>query len=90
MKKLNLKTRLYLIIMYILGSIFLAQNILQWQSINLIMLAALCVLASLALIFKVEGATKRSHYTFSFIVYGFAFILLGFRELLLLLFFLIS
>lgn len=40
-------------------------------------LFVLSFLASLALILKVEGATKRSHYTFSFLVYGFTFALYG-------------
>ena len=41
------------------------------------MLIILCVIASLALLIKVEGATNRSHYTFSFLVYGFTFTLYG-------------
>ena len=41
------------------------------------MLVILCLLASLAMIIKVEGTTNRSHYTFSFIVYGFTFAHLG-------------
>ena len=47
------------------------------------MLGVLCVLASLALILKVEGATNRSHYTFSFLIYGFTFALYGIPEALL-------
>ena len=41
------------------------------------MLFGLCVLASLALILKVEGSTNCSHYTFSFLVYGFTFAAFG-------------
>jgi len=41
------------------------------------LLVILCVLASLALVFKVVGATSNSHYAFSFLIYGFSFIALG-------------
>jgi diguanylate cyclase (GGDEF)-like protein/putative nucleotidyltransferase with HDIG domain len=47
------------------------------------LLLTLCVLASLTLILKVEGSTKRSHYTFSFLVYGFTFALFGPAEAIL-------
>jgi len=46
-------------------------------------LGILCLLASLALILKVEGATNRSHYTLSFLVYGFTFALYGIPEAML-------
>ena len=77
MKDLTTTTKLYLLFVYALGSMFLVWNIFNWQPVNPLMLAALCTLASLSLIIKVEGATSRSHYTFSFIFYGFAFIHLG-------------
>jgi diguanylate cyclase (GGDEF)-like protein/putative nucleotidyltransferase with HDIG domain len=41
------------------------------------LLVALCVLASVSLILKVEGSTNRSHYSFNFLVYGFTFAVLG-------------
>jgi diguanylate cyclase (GGDEF)-like protein len=41
------------------------------------LLVVLCLLASLALIMKVEGPTSQSNYTFSFVVYGFSFATLG-------------
>jgi diguanylate cyclase (GGDEF)-like protein/putative nucleotidyltransferase with HDIG domain len=77
MKDLTAATKFYLLFVYALGGVFFAYNILKWPVGNLLMLAALCTLASLALIIKVEGSTSRSHYTFSFIFYGFAFIHLG-------------
>ena len=77
MRELTIPTRLYLFAIYLLGVAFLAWNMLDWQIKEPIMLVILCVLASVALIVKVEGATNRSHYTFSFIVYGFAFVHLG-------------
>jgi hypothetical protein len=63
--------------MYFLGGIFLVRDILNWLMIDITMLLMLCILASVALISKVEGTTSRSHCTFSFIVYGFAFVHLG-------------
>jgi diguanylate cyclase (GGDEF)-like protein/putative nucleotidyltransferase with HDIG domain len=47
------------------------------------MLIILCLIASLTLILKVEGTTNRSHYTFSFLVYGFTFALYGTPEAIL-------
>ena len=44
-----------------------------WVSKDPILLAVLCVLASVSMLLKVEAATNRSHFAFSFIFYGFAF-----------------
>jgi len=77
MKSLTIPTKIYLFAMYVLGGTSLVLNMLTWQASEPLMLAVLCILASLALVIKVEGATKSSHYTFSFIVYGFAFLHLG-------------
>lgn len=77
MKELSIPTRLYMFAVYLSGALFFMWNLLHWQIKNPLMLAVLCTLASLALIIKVEGTTNRSHYTFSFILYGFAFAHLG-------------
>jgi len=77
MKGLATTAKLYLFAMYALGGTFLILNMLTWQVTEAPMLVVLCILASLALVIKVEGATKSSHYTFSFIMYGFAFLYLG-------------
>jgi diguanylate cyclase (GGDEF)-like protein/putative nucleotidyltransferase with HDIG domain len=77
MKELTIPTRLYIFTVYITGAILLAWNLVNWQIKEPVLLVILCVLASFALIIKVEGATNRSHYTFSFILYGFAFAHLG-------------
>ena len=77
MKVMSIPTRIYLISIYIIGALFFSWNLLNWQIKEPVMLAVLCILASLALIIKVEGATHRSHYAFSFIVYGFTFAHLG-------------
>ncbi len=77
MKDLSSSTKLYLYFIYAAG---IAIFIWQMSRIDLSspwVLGVLCLLASLALIFKVEGATNCSHYTFSFLVYGFTFAVYG-------------
>lgn len=83
MKDLTFRTRLYLYSTYLAGIVVLAWNIGQIDFRNPWLLIILCVLASLSLILKVEGATNRSHYTFSFLVYGFTFALYGTPEAIL-------
>ncbi len=77
MKELTIPTRVYISAIYLLGANCLVWDLFNWQIKEPVMLAILCLLASLALILKVEGTTNRSHYTFSFILYGFAFAHLG-------------
>ena len=77
MKEMSIPTRMYLFATYLIGALLFSWNLLNWQTKNPVMLVILCLLASLAMIIKVEGTTNRSHYTFSFIVYGFAFAHLG-------------
>ena len=80
MKEMTIPTRIYLFAIYLMGALLFSWNLLSWQINEPIMLTVLSLLASLALIIKVEGATSRSHYAFSFIVYGFAFTHLGVSE----------
>jgi diguanylate cyclase (GGDEF)-like protein/putative nucleotidyltransferase with HDIG domain len=77
MKDLSLKTRAFLIASYTGGVLVLAWHIARLPLDQPWLLLALCVAGSLASIFKVEGATNRSHYTINFLVYGFTFALLG-------------
>jgi len=77
MRDVTIPTRMYLFAVYLAGALFFSWNLFNWQIQEPFVLAALCLLASLALIIKVEGATNRSHYTLSFILYGFAFAHLG-------------
>ena len=72
MKNLTKATRAYLITMYLAGLLLLVPNLLQLQITQPVMFAVLCVLGSILHILKVEGATNRSHYTFSFLIFGFA------------------
>ena len=77
MKSLSLTTRLYIILTFISGVVIFISQIKIMNLGNPTFLVILCVLASLALILKVEGSTNRSHYTFSFLVYGFTFAVFG-------------
>ncbi len=83
MKELSLPTKLYLYAIYIAGMGIFIWHLNKMESSNPWMLLVLCVLASLTLILKVDGSTSRSHYTFSFLVYGFTFALYGTPEAIL-------
>ncbi len=77
MKSLSLPTKLYLFLTYIAGMLIFITTMSKVDLSDPLLLIALCVLASLTLILKVEGSTNRSHYTFSFLVYGFTFAVFG-------------
>ncbi len=77
MKSLSIKTKLYLISTYLLGLAVFVWHIYRIEIDQPALLIVLCVLASLALVLKVIGATDNSHYTFSLVVYGFSFVTLG-------------
>ena len=83
MKSLSTLTKLYIFLTVLVGTVIFANEIVQVDFDQLGLLVVLCVLASLALILKVEGSTDRSHYTFSFIIYGFTFGMLGPEEAML-------
>jgi diguanylate cyclase (GGDEF)-like protein/putative nucleotidyltransferase with HDIG domain len=80
MKELSFSTKMYLCLTYAVGLTIFIWHIDGLDISKPWMLTVLCLLASLALIFKVEGPTNRSHYTFSFLVYGFTFTLYGIPE----------
>lgn len=77
MKSLSTYTRLYLISTYLLGALILLPRLNDLQIVEPVMFAVLCILGSILHILKVEGATNRSHYTFSFLVFGFAVLHFG-------------
>ncbi len=83
MKDLSISTKLYLAAIYFIGFGLFLWNAFYITAINYLMVIVLSLLASFFLIFKVEGATNRSHYTFSFLIYGFAFAYFGLGETLL-------
>ena len=77
MKSFSPSTKFYLLITYAAGILIFVSHINKVNFRDPVLLFGLCVLASLALILKVEGSTNRSHYTFSFLVYGFTFAAFG-------------
>ena len=72
MKDLSKATRIYLTAIYLVGALFLVPSLLQLHISEPVMFAVLCALGSALHVLKVEGATNRSHYTFSFLIFGFA------------------
>lgn len=76
MKNLSIQSRIYLVIVYLTGALLLSINLLDFALVDSAIFAALCILGSILHILKVEGATNRSHYTFSFLIFGFAIIFL--------------
>ncbi len=83
MKSFSLYTKIYLFMTYGAGLVIFTSHLNKAVFRDPLLLAALCVLASLALILKVEGSTNRSHYTFTFLVYGFTFAVFGLTEVFL-------
>jgi diguanylate cyclase (GGDEF)-like protein/putative nucleotidyltransferase with HDIG domain len=80
MKELSFPTKIYLYLTYAAGMAIFVWHMSRIDLSKPWMLVILCLLASLALILKVEGSTNRSHYTFNLLVYGFTFTLYGIPE----------
>lgn len=77
MSDLSLKARIFILFTISLAGMLLLYTLTQIDWGDIWMMLALSALASLTLIFKVIGATDRSHYNISFLVYGFSFLILG-------------
>ena len=78
MNSMPIKARVFILSICILGSIsLLGQLRAVTETPSWPTLLFCCVAAALLQIFKIEGATERSSYNLSWIVYGFAFINLG-------------
>ena len=80
MKELSFSTKAYIYFTYAAGLAIFTWQMGRIDFRDVWVTILFCLLASLALILKVEGPTNRSHYTFSFLVYGFTFALLGIPE----------
>lgn len=83
MKTLSQTSRLYLLVIYLAGAAVLSFNLGSLNIAEPFVFAALCGLGSILHILKVEGATNRSHYTFSFLIFGFAIVYLPHPQALL-------
>lgn len=77
MQDFSRATKIFLYTIYAAGIILTVYNLASLTFEEPIMLVALCILASLASLYFVEGPTDRSHYAVSFVVYGFTFTHLG-------------
>jgi diguanylate cyclase (GGDEF)-like protein/putative nucleotidyltransferase with HDIG domain len=77
MKGLSKRARFYIIAVIVAGFVVLGDSLRNLNYSDPWMLLVLSALASLSLIFKVEGATDRLHYNISFAIYSFTFILMG-------------
>ena len=77
MKDFSLPAKIYIFSTILVGCGILAWILHNhtWQ--NLWAMFFLSGMASLALFFKVEGTTNRSHYNISFLIYGCTFAILG-------------
>jgi len=83
MKEFTLPAKLYIISVFLVGIGLFLWNALSTKPVDIAMTVVLSILASFFLIFKAQGATDTSHYTFSFLVYGFAFAHLSLGETIL-------
>jgi diguanylate cyclase (GGDEF)-like protein len=77
MRELSLKARAYVLGSILAGCILLGVNFSSYQPGDIWLLVGLAILSSLSLVFKVIGATDRSHYNISFLIYAFSLVLLG-------------
>jgi diguanylate cyclase (GGDEF)-like protein/putative nucleotidyltransferase with HDIG domain len=80
MKNLSKGTRIFLITAYLAGALILLFNFINIKITEPVIFVILCVLGSILHILKVEGATNRSHYTFSFLIFGFAILNLNSQQ----------
>ncbi len=80
MHELNNRARVYIVATMALGALLIWRQYLNLELQHLVALAVACILASLAQLFKTEGATSTSSFNMSWVVYGATFALLGTPE----------
>lgn len=82
MKDLPRKAKLYIIPMILVGTVLTVWQLtsVNWQNLWLLALAGI---AAVTQVLKVEGATEKSSYNISWLLYGFTFVLMGTPEALL-------
>ncbi len=77
MQELSMKAKIYVFTTILIGLVLLIWSLFHLEPGNTWMLLVLMAGASISLILKVEGATERSHYNISFLIYAFTFVLFG-------------
>jgi len=86
MKQLSILTKAYIVAVNIAGVYILASNLYGMRIVNPGFLAILALLGGILHVLKVEGATNRSHFTTSFIIFGFALASFGRPDILIIIF----
>ncbi len=81
MKQLSRSTKTYILLSIIVGLAFSVHHFIGSRLLNP-WLIGVAIMASLAQILKVEGATNKTSYNIAWVIYGFAFILFGPAEAL--------
>lgn len=77
MSRLSEQARAYILAVLAVGGVLAGVQLAQLSLENGPLLLALCILGALLQALKVEGATARSSYSFSWLVFGAAFALFG-------------
>ncbi len=77
MKELSTKAKLYISITLVIGFVLTVWQLSNLDSQRILLLLAICGLASILQSIKIEGSTARTSYNMSWVVYGFAFYSLG-------------
>jgi diguanylate cyclase (GGDEF)-like protein/putative nucleotidyltransferase with HDIG domain len=77
MKELPQNARIYVLANLFGAALLLIPTFASFAINEIWLILALCLLASLTQVFKVEGSTERSSYNVSWILYGFSLVLLG-------------
>ena len=77
MKSLSQTAQIYIVCILLVGAGLLGWQLSRLNAVNPWLLLVTCVIAAILQTLKTVGATTRSSYNLSWILYGFAFILLG-------------
>ncbi len=77
MGNLSVKARIYIIGSVLFSLVLFGLNVVKFLPHEILPTLALAAVASMTLVLKVEGATVRSHYNISFLVYAFTLVVLG-------------
>lgn len=76
MKSIYFLSKIYFLFIYLAGAAVLSFHLPNADFVEPAVFLSLCFLGAIFHILKVEGATRRSHFTFSFLIFGFALIFL--------------
>ncbi len=86
MRKFNRNAQIYILGTILAGLALLVWSLVRFQAEGAAFMLVCTALASLALIFKVQGSTESTHYNVSFLIYAFSFLELGAEKTFLVIF----